>query len=37
MNGLLTPEIQRFAAGEQDAPTALKNAADAIRDRTQRS
>jgi lactose/L-arabinose transport system substrate-binding protein len=37
MNGLLTPEVQRFAAGEQDAPTALKNAADAIRDRTQRS
>jgi len=37
MNGLLTPEIQRYAAGEQDAQTALKNAADAIRDRTQRS
>jgi lactose/L-arabinose transport system substrate-binding protein len=37
MNGLLTPEIQRYAAGEQNAQTALKNAADAIRDRTQRS
>jgi lactose/L-arabinose transport system substrate-binding protein len=37
MNGLLTPEIQRYAAGEQDAQTALKNAADGIRDRTQRS
>lgn len=36
MNGLLTPELQRFAVGEQDAQTALKNAADAIRDRTQR-
>ncbi|MDQ3780651.1 MAG: sugar ABC transporter substrate-binding protein [Chloroflexota bacterium] len=37
MNGLLTPELQRYAAGEQDATAALKNAADAIRERTQRS
>jgi ABC-type glycerol-3-phosphate transport system substrate-binding protein len=37
MNGLLTPEVQRYAAGEQDAAQALKNAADAIRERTGRS
>ena len=37
MNGLLQAEVQRYAAGEQDAEQALKNAADAIRDRTQRS
>lgn len=37
MNGLLVPELQKYAAGEQDAQAALKNAADAIRDRTQRS
>jgi lactose/L-arabinose transport system substrate-binding protein len=37
MNGLLTPEIQRYAVGEQDAEAALSNAADAIRERTGRS
>ena len=37
MNGLLTPELQRYAVGEQDAAQALKNAADAIRERTGRS
>jgi len=37
MNGLLTPELQRYAVGEQDAAHALKNAADAIRERTGRS
>jgi ABC-type glycerol-3-phosphate transport system substrate-binding protein len=36
MNGLLVPEIQRFAVGEQSAEEALANAASAIRDRTQR-
>lgn len=37
MNGLLTPELQRYAVGEQDAKDALSNAADAIRERTGRS
>ena len=37
MNGLLQVELQRFAVGEQDAATALKTAAAAIRDRVQRS
>jgi lactose/L-arabinose transport system substrate-binding protein len=37
MNGLLTPELQRYAVGEQDAEAALSNAADAIRERTGRS
>lgn len=36
MNGLLVPEIQRFAIGDQTAEEALANAASAIRDRTQR-
>jgi lactose/L-arabinose transport system substrate-binding protein len=36
MNGLLVPEIQRFAVGDQSAEEALANAANAIRDRTQR-
>jgi lactose/L-arabinose transport system substrate-binding protein len=36
MNGLLVPEIQRFAVGDQSAENALANAASAIRDRTQR-
>jgi ABC-type glycerol-3-phosphate transport system substrate-binding protein len=36
MNGLLVPEIQRFAIGEQSAEEALANAAGAIRDRTRR-
>ncbi len=36
MNGLLVPEIQRFAIGDQSAQEALANAANAIRDRTQR-
>ena len=33
MNALLAPELQRYATGEQDAQQALKNAADAIRER----
>ncbi|MDQ3513124.1 MAG: sugar ABC transporter substrate-binding protein [Chloroflexota bacterium] len=33
MNALLVPEVQRYALGEQDAAQALKNAADAIRER----
>jgi O-methyltransferase involved in polyketide biosynthesis len=36
MNGLLVPEVQRFAVGDQSAEEALANAANAIRDRTQR-
>lgn len=36
MNGLLVPEIQRFAIGDLSAEEALANAAGAIRDRTQR-
>jgi lactose/L-arabinose transport system substrate-binding protein len=36
MNGLLVPEIQRFAIGDQSAEEALANAASAIRDRTRR-
>jgi lactose/L-arabinose transport system substrate-binding protein len=36
MNGLLAPEIQKFAMGEQTAEQALTNAASAIRDQTQR-
>ncbi|MDQ3539758.1 MAG: ABC transporter substrate-binding protein, partial [Chloroflexota bacterium] len=36
MNGLLVPELQRFAIGDQTAEEALSNAASAIRDRTQR-
>jgi len=37
MNGLLATELQRYAVGEQDAATALKTAADAIRERTGRA
>ncbi|HEV2106745.1 MAG TPA: sugar ABC transporter substrate-binding protein [Thermomicrobiales bacterium] len=37
MNSLLGSELQRFAIGEQTAEEALKNAADAIRERTRRS
>jgi ABC-type glycerol-3-phosphate transport system substrate-binding protein len=36
MNSLLTPEIQKFALGQQSAKDALTNAANAIRDRTGR-
>jgi ABC-type glycerol-3-phosphate transport system substrate-binding protein len=36
MNSLLTPEIQKFALGQQSAKDALANAAGAIRDRTGR-
>jgi ABC-type glycerol-3-phosphate transport system substrate-binding protein len=36
MNGLLAPEIQKFALGEQTAQETLTNAATAIRDQTQR-
>jgi ABC-type glycerol-3-phosphate transport system substrate-binding protein len=36
MNGLLVPELQRFAIGDLTAEEALANAAGAIRDRTQR-
>lgn len=36
MNSLLTPEIQKFALGQQSAQEALTNAANAIRDRTGR-
>jgi lactose/L-arabinose transport system substrate-binding protein len=36
MNGLLAPEIQKFAPGEQTAQETLTNAATAIRDQTQR-
>ena len=36
MNSLLTPEIQKFALGQQSAKDALTNAATAIRDRTGR-
>jgi lactose/L-arabinose transport system substrate-binding protein len=36
MNSLLTPEIQKFALGQQSAKDALANAASAIRDRTGR-
>jgi ABC-type glycerol-3-phosphate transport system substrate-binding protein len=37
MNGLLVPELQRFAVGDQSAEEALANAASAIRDRTGRA
>jgi lactose/L-arabinose transport system substrate-binding protein len=37
MNSLLTPELQRYAVGDQDAQQALKAASDAIRDRVQSS
>jgi ABC-type glycerol-3-phosphate transport system substrate-binding protein len=37
MNGLLVAELQRYAVGEQDAEQALKRAADAIRERVERS
>jgi len=36
MNSLLTPEIQKFALGQQSAKDALANAAKAIRDKTNR-
>jgi ABC-type glycerol-3-phosphate transport system substrate-binding protein len=36
MNGLLAPEIQKFALGDQTAKEALTNAAQAIRDQTGR-
>jgi ABC-type glycerol-3-phosphate transport system substrate-binding protein len=36
MNALLTPEIQKFATGQQTAQEALSNAARAIRERTGR-
>jgi lactose/L-arabinose transport system substrate-binding protein len=36
MNGILAPEIQKFAMGEQTAEQALANAAKLIRDQTQR-
>ena len=36
MNGLLAPEIQKFALGQQTAQEALTNAANAIRDKTGR-
>jgi lactose/L-arabinose transport system substrate-binding protein len=36
MNGLLAPEIQKFALGQQSAQDALTNAANAIRDKTGR-
>lgn len=36
MNGLLTPEIQKFALGQQTSQEALTNAANAIRDKTGR-
>ena len=36
MNSLLTPEIQKFALGQQSAKDALTNAANAIRDKTGR-
>jgi hypothetical protein len=36
MNSLLTPEIQKFALGQQSAKDALANAANAIRDKTGR-
>jgi lactose/L-arabinose transport system substrate-binding protein len=36
MNGLLAPEIQKYALGDQTAEEALANAAQAIRDQTGR-
>jgi ABC-type glycerol-3-phosphate transport system substrate-binding protein len=36
MNGLLAPEIQKFALGQQTSQEALTNAANAIRDKTGR-
>lgn len=36
MNGLLQPELQKFALGQQSAKEALANAAKAIRDKTNR-
>jgi lactose/L-arabinose transport system substrate-binding protein len=36
MNSLLTPEIQKFALGQESAKDALANAASAIRDKTNR-
>jgi ABC-type glycerol-3-phosphate transport system substrate-binding protein len=36
MNGLLTPELQKFALGQQTSQEALTNAANAIRDKTGR-
>jgi lactose/L-arabinose transport system substrate-binding protein len=36
MNSLLTPELQKFALGQQSAKDALANAAKAIRDKTTR-
>jgi len=37
MNSLLTPEIQKYALGKQDAQTALKAAAKSINERVQTS
>ena len=37
MNSLITPEIQKYALGQQSAQRALANAASLIRDRTHRS
>jgi hypothetical protein len=37
MNSLTTPEIQKFALGQQTAQQALANAANLIRERTHRS
>ena len=37
MNSLTTPEIQKYALGQQSAQQALANAASLIRDRTHRS
>jgi ABC-type glycerol-3-phosphate transport system substrate-binding protein len=37
MNSLATPEIQKFALGQQSAQQALANAARLIRERTHRS
>ncbi|MFL5761115.1 MAG: ABC transporter substrate-binding protein [Thermomicrobiales bacterium] len=37
MNSLLTPELQRYAVGDQSAQQALKNAADAINERVEQS
>jgi ABC-type glycerol-3-phosphate transport system substrate-binding protein len=36
MNGLLQPELQKFALGQQSSKDALANAAKAIRDKTNR-
>lgn len=37
MNNLLTPELQKYALGQQSAQQALANAANLIRERTHRS